>query len=219
MVQTGRNYTQTETIRKAFRSLMQNVNTCLPGEVQMYDPATRRARVVTAVQKSVRGSYINDPPIVDVPVIMPHASGYGIYPPIHAGDLVMVVFSQRGIGTFKRRLASGSPPDRVGFFSFQDAIAIPGWGPATVTPVAPEALVVQKDDGTIYISVGDDGVELGDNAGAIFLKVNKTGVQIEAPNITIMGVLTVNGQTVAAQPPGTESASGPGSHEHGLTVA
>ena len=219
MTQPGRNYTQTEVINKAFRSLMHNINTCIPGIVEMYDAGTRRARVKPAIQVRVRGKgFLDSPSIPNIPVSGVYASGYGIYPPVKPGDVVTLVFSQQGLSTFKRRL-DNSPPDGYGFFSLQDAIAIPGWGPATITPVDGDALVIQKDDGAEYISIGDDKIELAIQNRGIFLSITASGVEIEAPTIMIRGDLTVNGQTVAAQPPGTMAASGPGSHSHGLTNA
>ena len=55
--------------------------------------------------------------------------------------------------------------------------------------------------------------------GGTTMVLTATGVTITAGNVTIAGTTTVNGKAIADQTAGTDAASGPGSHTHGLTAA
>ena len=55
--------------------------------------------------------------------------------------------------------------------------------------------------------------------GGTTMVLTEAGITITGGNVTIAGTTTVNGKAVADQTAGTNSASGPGSHSHGLTRA
>ena len=173
MVLRGHNRNLTATIRMAFRALMEDINTSLPAIVEMYDPVTGRAMVKPVVQVKVPDEgFLDALPIANVPVMMPHAGGWGHYLTVEEGDLVQLVFSQRGMSAFKRNWEN-SPPDIVSFFSLHDAVAIVGLGPnmkalnEARTPVIVDdmgeptgGMALQKEDGTIFMRLDDRGIHV-----------------------------------------------------------
>ncbi len=142
------------------------VNTAMPGIVDRYDAATKRARVQPALRTIIapsEGSPDADPPvpprprreedkptIIDVPVVHPSAGGLIVHLPLRKGDPVVLLFSQRGIAAFKQTFAV-SNPTRGNFFDMGDAMALPGFGALNITPASTEGLSVQTEDGDTSI--------------------------------------------------------------------
>lgn len=115
-------------MRFTLRQLLKGVNTCLPGVVVRYDAPSRRASVQPAVALlTTDGQLIDRPVVADVPVLFPSGGGFALSFPLAPGDPVLLVYSQRGIGGWKRGYRKAAP-DPESFFSERDAIAIPGFG-------------------------------------------------------------------------------------------
>lgn len=74
------------------------------------------------------------PPILNVPLQMPCTSQGGLTYPISVGDSVLLVFSSRGIDTWKRGGGGMSTPSDLRTFDAQDAIAIAGVHPFLSSP-------------------------------------------------------------------------------------
>ena len=107
--------------------LLKRVHTSLPGIVQSYDAATRRARVQPAVDLLLTdGTSAQKPIILDVPVLWPTGGGYTLSLPLDAGDAVMLLFAERDIQRFKETLAVG-PPLSADVMQIQHAVAIAGF--------------------------------------------------------------------------------------------
>ena len=64
-----------------------------------------------------------------------------------------------------------------------------------------------------------DGERVRFNAGGGITILSAGEITITGGNVTIAGTTTVNGRRVANADVNTQSASGPGSHSHGLTAA
>ena len=151
--------------RFALRQLLKGVNTCLPGEVLTYDAGRQRASVRPAVSLlTTDGQTLVRPTVADVPVLFPSGGGFALTFPLMPGDPVLLVYSQRGIGGWKRNYRQ-APPDPESFFSERDAIAIPGFGPPGVEP--------------------SDRIEV-DSSGIIIKSAGR--VSIEAPSVLVNGV-------------------------------
>ena len=69
---------------------------------------------------------------------------------------MLLVFSERGIQAFKETFGISNPP-RHAFFQERDAVAIPGFGALSITPVSTTGLVAQNEAGTIYLQMELDG--------------------------------------------------------------
>ena len=116
----------------------QNLRTSIPGLVRAYDARTMRARVQPALNAIVSqpdGSTeaMERAPIYDVPVQWPGGGGFVFHCDLNAGDPVWLLFSERGIGEFKRTLELADPPAMV-MFETRDAVAYP-YRAAEIEPV------------------------------------------------------------------------------------
>ena len=216
----GHNRNLTATMRMAFQSMMERINTCLPAIVETFDADTRRARVLPAVQIDIGGEYRDRLQLLDVPVITLFGTEYGLTTDVQEGSIVLLVFAQQGIGLFKDMFENG-PPSLPGFFSLQDAFAIAGLGPLDLTMALPDGVAMQHVDGERYVGIDEHGVHIVSGDTLITIDAGSGNVTIEGGNVIIEGVTTVNGVGIANSSAGTgiESASGLNHHVHGLTAA
>lgn len=159
----------------AIEQWMKGVWTAMPGIVDTYEPTTRRARVSPAIAAEFTdGSVQERGLLVNVPVVSPSCNGYLITYALKKDDPVLLVFSMRGLATFKKEYAAGASPGG-GMFAASDAMAIPGFGPAVTpntefrTPDDVEGMGVdgmttgisiQSENGKSHISIGNDGIVL-----------------------------------------------------------
>ena len=140
----------------------EHVHTCEPGIVQSYDPATKRARVQPALRRLIRLEQGGDITrmdkalILDVPVRQVATGGYLQHQEILEGDVVLLLFTHRGLEHFKASWGEISDPPVDAFFDAADAVAIP-WGSETIQPVRATGWLVQGEDGQAYVSL-DSGV-------------------------------------------------------------
>ena len=210
------NSSLSRVIPRAIEQAIKRLNTSLPGEIIRYDAENRRADVCAMVRLlTVDGETIDHPVIPNVPVVFPMSDTFSMTWPLHPGDPVLLVFSQRGIGNWKREHAA-SPPNVDSLLSERDAIAIPGLGPRgdhepDIRIVATEdAITVQRND-NIRITFDDAGITIASNLA----------VAVNATDVTITGATTVNGEPLADQSAGTSSVAvgNHGTHSHNLTRA
>ena len=110
-------------------NFLEDIHTTIPGRIEKYSGVKeRRARVVPMVRPWLQnGSLVEIKPIDDVPVVFPYASAGGLHVPLKAGDGVMLLFTEVGIGNYlhgrANTVADADDPSR---FSLSDCIAVPG---------------------------------------------------------------------------------------------
>lgn len=164
-----------------FTQRVKEINTAIPGIVQQYDPTTRRAVVLPALKTILTdGQEVSKAPLVNLPVLQPAAGGYIVHLPINPGDPVMLLFSQRGMDTFKLKFQE-SAPDNTEPFSLKDAVVLLGFGLGDVAVANTNELVLQTIDGGTHIRLGDGGVT-----------IKATAVEIEG-NLNVSGDIGVTG--------------------------
>ena len=147
-------------VRFALTEWTKGLNTCLPGIVHAYDAATRRATVQPAIDiLTTDGRTIPRPLVANVPVVTPAGGGWSVSLPLATGDPVLLVFSQRGLTGFKRAHERAAP-DADRLMAMADCIAIPGFGPISLTEVSSDGIVLQSNDGAEYIAVEPGGVHI-----------------------------------------------------------
>ena len=146
--------------------LVGKYHTALPGIVREYDGETKRARVQPAISLLEEdGGLVDRALLLDVPVVHPAGGGYVVHLPIAAGDAVMLVFSERGLTAFKRTFEQ-SAPDVDALMSERDAVAIPGFGALSISPVSGDALCIQREDGTVSVVITDGDVTINVPTGS-----------------------------------------------------
>ena len=178
-VGTPQTKNETPTMAGALQAVIQTallqMNTCLPGEVQSYNPLTGTVNV----QPSIKRKYVKDAEVVllpiinNVPLVFPRANDAAITFPVKKGDSVLLIFSQRSIENWKTTggtVEAGDPRHH----DLSDAFAIPGVYPATapLIGVDGENLVIRHGL-TSKITVKKDEVEVA--VGTAKLVVKQSG--------------------------------------------
>lgn len=82
-------------LEKAFRTMLADIETGLPGLVIDYDASTQAAKVQPIPPKYFEGEAQKMQPIANVPVQFPGGGGYAGAWPLEAGDPVWLAFSGR----------------------------------------------------------------------------------------------------------------------------
>ena len=202
-----------KTIPWAFEQLMKNVWTSMPGIVEEYDAATRRALVRPCIEACLDdGLTVPRRAIADVPVIAPSCGGVTVTYCLSAGDAVWLSFSMRGIAAFKAEFLD-APATLTSFFSATDAVCFPGFGPppteADFAPSSAEShgfssgVSLQSVDGAVHVSVSPEAVrvragedaevnvlegevclELGDS---VSVRLTSSGIVLDAASIDLTG--------------------------------
>ena len=140
------------------------------------------------------GKSYKRPSLLNVPLQMPGSSTSLVHIPVKEEDIVLCVFSMRGLDAFKAGDGTPAAPTDFRMFDKRDAIAIPGIFPfdmhpnlKRVLPFNPDALSLTQDIGLPTESI----VELSD--AGIALKQGATSVVVSTAGVEITGLLTING--------------------------
>lgn len=116
--------TLAQAISTSFISMMEDVHTSMPGEVNNFDG--KFATVKPLIKKVfIDGDVLDLPNLVKVPIIFPRTKTSGIVFPISRGDGVLLLFTERAIERWKST-GSASEPGDPRRFDLSDAVAIPG---------------------------------------------------------------------------------------------
>jgi hypothetical protein len=119
----------TEVFGKWAKSILDDVHTILPGQIETYYGHTnRKAKVKVMVKlKNANNQEVKIESIDDVPVIFPCSSNFNLLFPLKKGDGILLLFSEAAIGNYLT--GQGSKPevaDDNTRFGLTDCIAIPG---------------------------------------------------------------------------------------------
>ena len=99
--------TLSEVVSSGVEAALEHVHTATVAILDSYDSATQRARVVSAVRRPLTNAagepvYEDFPPFDSVPVLWPRNQTGGLHGPLSAGDSVLLVFLQIGIGEWRQ---------------------------------------------------------------------------------------------------------------------
>lgn len=132
-----------------------DLHTCLPARIIGLDYKTQKATVQPLIKMRYTDAGSNPDGLVDmssipsVPLIFPSSKYATMTFPVKAGDLVLLVFSQRSVDTFK--YSDGSTPvdpNDYRMHDYSDAFAICGVGTFTT------ALGIHEEDTVIRMNAG-----------------------------------------------------------------
>ncbi len=143
-------------IRNLIEAHVGEINTSMPGVIVSYDPQTRFAVVRPAVQRALTdGRSLDQPEIIDVPVVFPTGGGFTMTHPIKAGDGVVLHFSQRSMDAWMEK---GDPIlDDPRMHDLTDCYATPGLNHSGATVAAhPTDVVMSFGGATVSINPGGD---------------------------------------------------------------
>ena len=195
---------------------MKDLHVCLPGIIQSFDPTAQTVTVQPAVKmKTVREEggessvqYVNMPPIINVPVVIPYAQGAGLLLtlPIRAGDECMLVFADRAIDNVAE-FGGVQPPPIVPVegtttpraHHLTDGICIPGFiaRPKAVPDYNTENIELRDRDRKTYISLGPSGITITD--GTATWTMSDGVVTIDAPG----GLIETSNGPISRSTPAT----------------
>jgi len=121
-----------ETLRAAFSNMIRGVWTAIPCKIlrinnSLSDQSVDVVPLINQVAKN--GQFKRRPVIYSVPLIFPASKSSAFTFPVNTNDVVLCVFSMRGLEAFKS--SEGQERDPLDFSSYEgkDAIAIPGLFP------------------------------------------------------------------------------------------
>lgn len=108
------------------------------------------------------GTVTDQATILNVPLQQPASSKGGMLFPVNVGDNVMLVFSMRGIDTWKYGQGAPAPASDYRMFSKMDCIAIPCIYPVakSVAPPAKHTAGYELGDVVVYNAMGGNQVEV-----------------------------------------------------------
>ena len=187
----------TDALQFVFEQMLKSLYIDIPGIIESYNNATKRAIVRPAVKlKRTTGQFESQASIVDVPVIWPGGGGFILYSQLVVGNPVTIWFSQRGIEQFKETFAESSPG--IGLFNKEDAYVVPGFGALSITPATSTGISMQSDDGQNYIVIEDDVIKIV-TPGAVTVECATLNAavsgttNITCPNVNLTGNLNITG--------------------------
>lgn len=165
MDQRERGTDTVEALRTALEGYVaENLWTSLPGYVVSYDPTKQTMVVQSTVMINVRNRLGNTvwtqiPTLLDVPVVFPSGSAFGLSWVPQANDEVLVIFACRCIdGWWNQSGIQIQAQARL--HSLSDGFAIPGpkSRPNALTVVQPtDSIRLGKLDGSAYIEIMTNG--------------------------------------------------------------
>lgn len=118
---------ETDILTNAIQAEINEIHTAIPGKIESYDPATKKANVKPLIKKwFADGSFMPLPVIVDVPVIFPGSSDFVLSFPLKAGDGVLIIFSERSMEYWLSNAMTDSEPGDPRKYDLNDAVCIPG---------------------------------------------------------------------------------------------
>lgn len=136
-----------DVLSKFLMNRLEGVHTSIPGQIESYEAATRKAKVKLLIQAVRDNGDILEVPIIDnVPVMFPAASSFTLTYPLMTGDKGLIVFAETGIGNYLVSSGLEVEADSPAKFQLTDAIFIPG--------IYPFPLVLP---GTSYIDIDETG--------------------------------------------------------------
>lgn len=193
-----RNATDADQLKEFVNRAMLRMNTCIPGIIEEFNSSTQTVKAVPAIM--MRTAYDNViqhhqlPPIIEVPIVFPTASGFALTLPVSVGDSCLLMFSQRAIDNW-HQLGGIQPPeqDAVGsrHHDMTDAFAIlaPLSLPDVFANWLSNGIEIRNSGRTSRVTVLDDSIEI---------VVANTSVTIsDSGDININGNLIVDG-TISA---------------------
>lgn len=187
-----------DILKKSFNSFIGNMHTALPGRIESYIPAQKKANVKPLIKKKINNLQILPLPVItNVPVVFPGTNNAVLSFPLNPGDGCLIIFSERSMERFLSSVGEDVEPQDPRRFSLTDAICIPGLFPfpqpgKTGTGTSVELL---NDIGFVDIQ--------GSNNFAVLFNQLKTAFDnlLNAFNTHVHGGVTPGGGSTATPTP------------------
>jgi len=170
----------------AFRELMKDTHTSIPGHVLTFDSATQTAQVQIGIERTdINGAVFTPPPLVIVPVMF-HGGDFSVEFAVTPGCEGWIFFSQRCIdGWFNTGGVAANPIAR--FHDASDACFVPGTRslPNVLPDFQNNGIRIRNRSGSQYVWLkSDNTIQANNGAGSIVIGADGT--------VTINGVVTID---------------------------
>ncbi len=146
-----------DVIKGVIQNSLLNLNFCLPGQIETYDPKLKKVSVKPLLKKQLSGQEVVIPVIENVPVVFTSSKSSIVSTPLKQGDGCLLIFSQRSLDEWLSKGGDILPKDPR-TFDLSDAICIPGLFPFNDPGRVPtgEALEIYNDNGNVEIQGNTD---------------------------------------------------------------
>lgn len=186
-IETSRTPSMEELLEAATHEALSDVFSCLPGKIELYDPAQQKANVKPLIKRRYLGEDGDEgidelPVITDVPVLFPRGGGYFLSFPVKKGDNVTLLFVDRSIDDYVGSDgATDTAPLDFRQFDISDAVAIPAWSTFlnSIKDVVASGAVFGKEGGP-QVRVNDTAVEVTSNGAPVALDFVAMALKVEA---------------------------------------
>lgn len=204
--------TLVEALNNHFEYSMSNTYTAIPGVVVS---VKNMGQMTVDVQPSVNvrsadGLDVAErPPILNVPFHMPVTKEGGLTYPISAGTPVFLIFSMRGMDSWKRGNGYPTTPTDNRMFDIRDCVAVPGLYPGGQSPNdpgkrtnshSPDDVVLVHGIGTgseCEIRLKADGSVIVNTNNKVTINTNEA--EINASNTVVNSPTLFNGPVTMTQ--------------------
>lgn len=186
-----------EYLNDFFDYKMSSIFTAIPAIVLEVLPEQARVKVQPIIRQLFKDdTALEYPPIIKVPLVYPSSKKSAFTFPVEKGDTVLLVFSQRGIDTFKAGTGSFTTPLDFRTFDVKDAVAIPGLMPfgSSINNPSKRSLPHSTSDVVVAHNIGtaNEAEVRIKPSGEIQLQ-SKLKVTIDSPETELKGNVTVEG--------------------------
>lgn len=226
-----------ETLRAVIQGHQAELWSALPGVVQSYDPKKKTCTVQPAIQARITNAvtgahtWVDLPLLLDCPVFFPSGGGCTLTFPITKGDECLVVFSCRCIDEWWVKGGTKNKQITLRMHDLSDGFAFVGV--SSNTQVQPQlntsSVQLRSNDGKSYIELnpksGDITVSaqggpgrtatVGITAASSITITSGTRIDIIAPEVGIVGKLSVSGDTDISGRLSNNGVNVGDSHVHG----
>lgn len=212
--------TLSEVINGLVEARTSRLNTCLPGVI--VGVRQEAYGVFLDVQPSINlvaetGETLPRSVVLNIPTILPMSSTGGLQFELNVGDPVVLLFSQRGLETWKSGDGKPSAPSDMRMFDPRDCMAMPCVFPKQTSPANPgkhtyphssSDVVLVHNIGKaneVEIRLQKSGDVVINTSGKVTVNSSETEVNSDTAvvnatttingNTTINGVTTINGNT------------------------
>ena len=193
-------YTLEEALELFWDKQVRALNTCLPAVVvTVHD--NLRVDVQPLLKNLYRDGTVQDRAVIlNVPLMAVGTSRTLIKVPLQKGDIVLCIFSQRGLDNFKAGNGDAQAPSDFRYMDKRDAIAIPGLFTDKTDPSAKLSTIPEGALGIIHnIGTTQESSIVIDAAGKqtltspVQIEVVAPQVLVTATQTTFVGLVNVNG--------------------------
>lgn len=157
-----------EAIRSAVDAMLSDIHTCLPGRVERFDWATRKASIKPLIQRAyLDGTPRPLPVIPGVPVMFPWGGDGSLTYPIDKGHTGLLLFSERSADTWLMK-GGDAAPGAPRKFDLTDGFFLPGLAPFSAAGPAEDGASLLLKFGVAKLRLNGGKIALG-NASAELL--------------------------------------------------